>query len=552
MILNIQPKKFTTFLMKTQNTILSAAFIITISTGLNAILGLVKSRVLTANFGVSEDLAVFYLAERIPNLIYSVIIVGAVSTVFIPVFTGLLGKDKQKAYETASATMNATLIFFMFFCVLMYIFSEQLMALLLAGARNSPDYTGKIILGSRLIKLMAIGQIFLVAGSLVTSLLQSFKFFLLPAIAPIAFNIGIISTVMLTASKNGIYSAAYGIILGGILHFLVQIPLIRTTNFKYKLSLNLADNGLRQTLKLIPPRLFSVLLANLAGLIDNAIALMVSFQSVVYLKLAVQLQTLPVNLFGLSMASAALPTLSEEAEDLDKFKKTFLTSLHQTMFLVLPISAILFVLRIPAVRLTYGVSRFPWEATVTTSYILAFYSISIFAQSANYLISRAFYALKDTYTPIKVGVFTAVLNVAISYVLITKLNYGAEAVAIAFSTTTFIDSLALIFLLNKKVGGFEFNKLVKPFIKIALASFSMAITLYIPMKLLDFHVLDTTKTINLMILTAIAGASGGLTYLVFTQIFNVEEVELLYKILRKLNLKKKTVPVPSSEAGINS
>jgi putative peptidoglycan lipid II flippase len=508
--------------------------------------------VLTAYFGVSEDLAVFYLAEKIPNLIYSVIIVGAVSTVFIPVFTGLLGKDKKKAYETASATMNATLIFFLFFCVLMFVFSDQLMALLLTGAKATDSYGQKVLLGGKLIKLMAIGQIFLVAGSLLTSLLQSFKYFLLPALAPIAFNIGIIICVIFLSPDKGIYAAAYGVILGSIFHFLIQIPLVKRTNFKYRLSLNLRDKGLMETIKLIPPRLFSVLTTNISGIFTNGIALMVSFQAVVYLKLAVQLQSLPVNLFGLSMASAALPTLSGETENMEKFKKTFLTSLHQTMYLVLPVSAILFVLRLPAVRLTYGVSNFPWEATVYTSYILAFYSISIFAQSANYLITRAFYALKDTITPIKIGFFTTIINVALSYLLIAKFNFGAEAVAIAFSATTLIDSVALIIFLNKKVGGFDKEKLIKPFVKIAFSAFLMAITLYIPMKVLDIRVLDTTRTLNLIILTFIAGVSGIVTYLFFTKIFKVEEIELLYKLIRKLNLQKKTVPVPSSEAGINS
>jgi len=552
MILHIEPKKFTTFLLRTQNSILSAAFIITVATGVNAVLGLIKSRVLTAYFGVSEDLAVFYLAEKIPNLIYSIVIVGAVSTVFIPVFTGLLVKDKKKAYETASATMNVTLIFFLVLCVLMFVFSHQLMALLLTGARNTPDYNYQVKLGSELIRLMVFGQIFLVAGSLITSLLQSFKYFLLPALAPLAFNLGLIFGVVFLAPTYGIYSAGYGVIFGSLLHLLIQIPLVKKTSFKYHLSLNLADKGFRETLRLIPPRLFSVLTANIAGIVTNSIALVVSFQSVVYLKLAVQLQTLPVSLFGLSMASAALPTLSSETDDMEKFKKTFLTSLHQTLYLVLPVSAILFVLRLPAVRLTYGISNFPWEATVYTSYILAFYSISIFSQSANYLITRAFYALKDTLTPIKVSAVTTIMNVSLTYVLITKFNFGAEAVAIAFTTTTLIDSMALIILLNKRVGGFDRNKLIKPFAKIATSAFLMAITLYIPMKLLDIRVLDTTKTFNLILLTGIAGTSGLVTYLFFTKIFRVEEIELLYKLIRKLNLKKKVVPVPSSEAGINS
>ena len=536
MPINIRTNQFSEFLLKTQNTILSAAFILSITSGINAFLGFVKGRLLARYFGVSDVLAVFYTADRIPNLIYSVLIVGAVSTIFIPVFTDLLTKDKDKAYKTASSMMNATLFFFLVFGILMFFVSPQTITVLSIGKFNPSEVT----LGSNLMRIMLLSQLILVGGSLITSVLQSFKYFLIPAFAPVAYNLGMIFGTIFLSSSIGIYGPAVGMVFGAFLYLLIQIPLLYSTRFSFSFSLNLKDTHLKEMFSLMPPRIISVLLANALATINNSLAILVSAPSVIFLKFGDQLQSFPVNLFGFSIAAAALPTLSSESgiETGDKFKKTFLTSFHQMMFLIMPASVILLILRVPVVRIVYGVANFPWEATIKTSYVLAFFSLSIFAQGANYLITRAFYALKDTKTPVKVSAVTVILNVLISLSLVTYWKMGVWAVALSYSITSILDMGILLYLLSRKVGGWSFEELIVPFIKISYAALLMGITLYLPVKLLDKVVFDTTRTINLLTLTGIAGFCGMATYLVFTKLFRVEEIELFYKLARKLNLAK--------------
>jgi putative peptidoglycan lipid II flippase len=200
---------------------------------------------------------------------------------------------------------------------------------------------------------------------------------------------------------------------------------------------------------------------------------------------------------------------------------------------------ILFVLRVPVVRIVYGVSNFPWETTLETASVLAIFSISIFAQSANYLITRSFYALKDTATPVFVAIITFVVNVTLSAIFVVVLKYNVWAVAFSYSITSLLDMLILLYLLDKKTGSFGNKDLFWPFAKVSISAILMGITLYVPIKLLDQVIFDTTRTINLLALTIIAGLCGVVTYLVFTKIFRVEEIELLYSIVRKLNLSKK-------------
>lgn len=539
MRIEIRSKNLSGFLFRTQNTILSAAFILAAASGVSAVLGLVKTRLLASFFGVSRDLTVFYTADKLPNLVYSVLVVGAVSTVFIPVFTSLLKKEGETAFDVASSIINSTLILFIAIGSIMFVLSPQLINLLAVGNFSQEE----INLGSNLMRIMLASQILLVAGSLSTSILQSFKYFVIPALAPVFYNIGMIAGIVFLSSKIGIYGPAAGVVIGSALHFMIQIPLLRKSGFKFSLTLNLKDKDFRKMFALVPPRITSVLISNLIQTINNSLAILVSAPSVIFLKFADQLQTFPVSLFGISMASASLPTLSAQASpnEKDKFKETFLTSFHQMIYLVMPLSAILLILRIPAIRLVYGVSNFPWEATIRTAQTLAFFSISIFAQSANYLITRAFYALKDTATPVAVNIVTALINISLSIYFVTTVKLGVWAIALSYTITSILDMCVLMFLLNKKVGGFEKDKLFIPFTKISWATASMGIMLYIPMKLLDQFVFDTTKTINLLVLTLVAGLIGMGTYIFLTKMLKVSEIQLFYKLLKRLKISKKDI-----------
>jgi len=532
--------KITKFITKKQNGILSAALVISISSAVNALLGFLKSRLLANYFGVSNELAIFYTADRIPNLIYSILVVGAISTVFIPTFTQNLKQSKQKAFESASSIITTTLILFLILSISVFLFSYQIIKIL---TLNKFSYD-QIVLGSNLMRIMIISQVLLVISSLITSILQSFKYFLIPAIAPVLYNIGMIFGIILLSNKFGIYGPAYGVAFGAFLNLIVQIPLLKKTQFKYNFNINLNDKSLKQMMVLVPPRILSVSMSNIVATINNSLAILISTSSVVHLKFATQLQTFPVSLFGLSMAQALLPTLSKEADpsDREKFKQTLITTLHQTMFLVIPLSVIFLILRVPIVRIVYGVSNFPWESTVKTSYALAFFSLSIFAQSANYILSRGFYALKDTKTPVLINLFTIFLNILLTMFFVLYLKLGVWSIAFSYTITTILDMLLYFIFLNKKVNQFNVQEILVPFSKISASAVLMGISLYVPLKILDQYIFDTQYTIQLIILTIIAGSIGMAVYLLLTKLFNVQEINLFYKLLKKLHILNTQLP----------
>lgn len=242
----------------------------------------------------------------------------------------------------------------------------------------------------------------------------------------------------------------------------------------------------------------------------------------------------PVALFGQTIAQAAFPVLSREKDKPEEFKATFINSFNQMLYLVLPVSVLFLVLRIPLVRLVFGASKFDWPATVATGQTLALFSISIFAQALITLVLRAFYALHDTKIPLIIsGVSTAAL-ILLAYLFIQVMHFGVQSLGLAYSLASLLQLIVLFLLLEKRVGGFGKSSLFPSWTKFFLSSFLTAFALYIPLKLLDQLVFDTTRTINLIVLTGISSSLGLGLYLFLTWFFDVKEAQAYVLMFKKV------------------
>lgn len=527
------------FLFNAQNTIISAALVISGMYAVSAVLGLFRTRLLSHYYGASEALGVFYTADRIPSFIYSFLVVGTLSVIFIPLFTQAYKKNHDQSWVFASTVIALGTSAFFILGLASYILAPQIIGLLSVGRFTQ----SQLELGVDLMRIMLIGQLFLVISSFCSAILQSFKYFFVAALAPVMYNLGMLLGTIALHSSFGIYAPAISVIFGALLHFLVQLPmLLFVVKPKFSLALKYRSASFQELVKLLPARMFGAVVSQIAPTINTSLAVLVSTSSVVYLRNAVQIQNFPVLLFGASMAQAALPSLSLESGDAqqDKFKKTFLTTFHQMMFFVLPASVLLLVLRVPIVRFAVGTPNYPWEATLSTALVLGLFSLSVFSQSSVFLLNRAFYALKDTLSPVIVSVITISISTIIGLFLIVVKGYGIWSVALAFSIGSFLDVILMTAVLSRKLGGFSFNELVVPFAKITAAALFMGLSLYIPIKILDIKYIDTSRTVNLLILTSIAGAFGSLSYLFFTKVFRVAEISLLYSLIKRFSLKSVT------------
>ncbi|MCX6783878.1 MAG: murein biosynthesis integral membrane protein MurJ [candidate division WWE3 bacterium] len=540
---------FKNLFLKRQESIITAAALIGLTLLGSGLLGFIRDRLAANFFGDSTPLGLFYLADKLPNFIFSVLVIGGFSTAVIPVFTKYLKNDVATAWELSSQILSVVLVGFAGLGVILFIFATPIASLLTSSKLSPSDFATLVTL----LRILLLGQLLLIVSNFLTCLLQSHKHFLIPALSPIFYNLGLIVGIV-AASRFGIIAAAWGAVLGACMHLAIQIPALKQIDFKFKPQINLRAPAFLETMHLLGPRTLTIIVSQLSILIDSWLAAWVSVAAIVPYTFALHLQNVPLGIFGVSISAALFPTLSQKAliEDKTEFKKTFLTSFLQLSFLILPAAAVLLVLRVPAIRLVFGASRFSWEATLTAAYTLAFLALALFPQAAALSITKAFYALKDSKTPFIINCAGTIINIIVAILFIRVFHLGVWGLSLAYFISSSIECILLFTYLAKTLNGFSIVDFGKPFIKICAATFIMAGCLYLPLKQLDLYALDTSRTINLVILTAIAGLAGVISYLILTWLFKVQEIRLLYSLVNKIIKKPATAPeIPNYETTTN-
>lgn len=520
-----------------QNSILSGAMVLMVTVAASKFLGLIRDRLLAQTFEPSE-VAVFFAAFRIPDLLFQLLIFGAVSVAFIPVFTDYLHKKSEKeAFEFASDILNIVLLFFIFISIIVFIFAGNITDFIVPGFNAEQKQTT-----ASLTQIIMLGQILLVVGAFFAGICQAYQRFIIPALAAVFYNVGIICGIVFFAPFFGISGPALGVIIGAAMHILVQISLVSKLGFRHRISLDCFSEGIREILGMMSIRTLGVAAEQLNETVGVILASLISASSVTFLTFATHLQTVPIGLFGATLAQAALPVLSREKTtgEEGEFKTTLLTTLHQIMFLSLPAAAILIVLRIPAVRLVFGASLFDWTATVLTGRTVAWLAVGLTAQAVNLLLVRGFYAFKDTKTPVLASVLTVTLNIVLSYYFVKYLHLEVWSLGLAYAVSVNLALVLLIYFLSQKVGGLSLKRLLVPAFKMLFAAFIAAVCLYIPIKALDQLVFDTTKTVNLIILTGIASFFGLSVYIFLVWLLKVKELETFGNLIKKLYRMKWT------------
>jgi putative peptidoglycan lipid II flippase len=549
------------FLNSEQGSIFSAAFVVMVMIAVSRVLGLVRNRVL-AHFFSAETLSVYFAAFRLPEVVFEILIFGALSSAFIPTFTSYLSRrEHQEAWYITSVSINIALALFLLTAIPFWIFSRPLYQIVAPGFNSS-----QVEVVARLARILFLSQGFFILSYFLTAVLESFKRFLVPAIAPLFYNLGIILGTIIGANRWGIYAPTIGAVFGAFFHFLVQIPLAVRLGFRPRLKLDFFHPGVRKIGRLALPRVIELTFLQITKATELFFASLVSAAAYTYFTFANSLQLLLVGLFGVSVAKASLPTFSYQTAngDLSQFKKTFISLFNKIIFLTMPGAVFLAVLRIPLVRLIFGAARFTWESTVQTGLALSAFCLSIFAQALIYLLTRAFWAFQETKTPVKISLSTIFLNIFLGAVFILGFQLPIWSLALSFSLSTLVQMVLLLSFLIPKFKEFELKKILLPFGKITFASLIAGSLMFVFLKILDrsvwdkrlsflkwfglklpvsfnYFVLDTRYTSNLIFLTAIVSLIGLLTYLALVKILKVEELKLFSHFFRRFKKSRRNI-----------
>ncbi|TSC87561.1 MAG: Uncharacterized protein G01um10147_539 [Microgenomates group bacterium Gr01-1014_7] len=502
------------------------------------ILGLVRDRLLAHVFP-PNTIDIFWAAFRLPDLIFQIVILGTLSVAFIPVFTEYFenerssspNKGRENAFALARAILNVSLSIFILAAILIYIFAPIITTFIAPGF--TAEKQAQVV---ALTRIIIFGQVLLVLGSFFIGILQSFQRFIIPALAPVFYNFGIILGIVIFSKTWGITGAAFGVVIGAGLHAAVQLPLIWSLGFRFKFPLGFFHPGVKEILQLMSVRTLGLAAEQINETVGLALASLASVGSVTYLTFAQHLQVVPIGLFGATLAQAALPVLSSEKARgrIDEFKITLLTTMHQILFLALPATAILIVMRIPVVRLVFGASQFDWKATVLTGATLAFLAIGLAAQAVSLLLVRGFYAMKDTKTPVIVSLIVVLVNIALSFYFILGLHLAVWSIGLSFSISAILSGILLFWTLHFKVGKFNLKAVLIPLAKMLMATAIMGVALYVPIKLLDQVIFDTTRTVNLLILTGISSIFALSVYILLVWFLRVRELQTYSDLITRI------------------
>ena len=527
-------------LFRRQTNILSAAVVLMIMVLASRILGFVRNRLLAGNFffpGSEWQLDVYFAAFRIPDMLFQLLVMGVLSAAFIPIFSRLLSSNAKRAWVLASTAINAGFLVFLFLSLVIFIWTPQFCSLI------APNFNFReLSLMVSLTRLMLLAQMFFIVSSFLTGILQSHQRFLIPALAPVAYNLGIILGIIFLTPYVGIYGPTIGVILGAFLHFVIQLPLLFHLGFKYQPVLLFKDACVKKMFKLMLPQTLSLAILQFPPSAVVFIATSLTAGSLSIFNFAQQLNDFPIGLFGLTIGQAALPVLSVEADrDIRQFEKTLTACLRQILYLALPVSVLFLVLRIPIVRLAFGAKTFPWEATITTGNVLALLSLSIFAQAMTQMLIRAFYAFNNTKTPFFISIAYVLLYIVLAFWLTFALDLKVLGLALAVSASSIFQMLCLVIFLQKKIFFIKKASFYVPVGKIFLTTLLTGVALWFPMKFIDSFVLDTTKTINLIFLTIVTTICGLGVYLIFSYIFKIEEFGKLLKLIRRFGAWKEVL-----------
>lgn len=517
-------------LNRQNNSILSAATIIAASYLASALLGLIRNRLLASHFfgGLESHLDVYFAAFVIPDTVFQLLVVGALSAAFIPVYQEYSVHSKKEANRMANATLTSLGLILIVIITLIIIFAHPLASLI----SHYPPH--QLELMSNLIRLMSVAQLFFAVSAFLTGVLQARKRFLIPAIAPIFYNLGTILGIILLSSSFGIYSAAIGVVFGAFLHMLVQLPFTKNLGFFPRFYYRPQHSGVKNLFRLMPPRTAALGLSQIERWVAVNLTSLLAAGSLSIFNFARQLYALPISLFGVSLGQASFPVLSSSVHTQDKkkhFVKVLTQSVLQIFYFALPASVLILILRIPLVRLTFGASNFPWQATLLTGKALAFLSISIAPQAVNQLLTRTFHALKDTRTPLKVSLFTIIFFIVSAYTSSKVFGLGIVGITISLSVSNIINFFIMYFLLKKKLPSFS---ITRPISQMVLISIFMGISLWLPFRFFDQFVFDTTRTLPLILLTIIVSSMGLAVYLLFSFLFKISQLQQILQLVSRL------------------
>lgn len=572
--------KVKNLLSKEQTQILETAFILMLPVMLSKILGQVFQLLLASTYGLQDSrLNQFFIANAIPELLTSVLMVGAIGTVTIPILITVKDKEGEKAFfKVYSSLANVAILMFTVISVLLIIFADLVIPAAISLVNPEvPLNDAEINNVVWMMRALIVPQFILGISVFLSVGLNVYDRYLLPQLSPLFYNVGriIVFVVMLPLIDKSPWAIVAATYLGAIFHLIIQIPLFIHLKIKYSLHINFHDENTKEVVKLGIPRII-VLASDQVGLLINNFISVAFIAGPAALNFAKSLYLLIPSLFGYTFSYASYPTLARlfNKKDYDQIKQIAQKTIQEIFFISIPFVVTLMVLRVPVVRLVYGIlpnTSFSLDDTYQVAWLMLFFSVGLIFITARWFLFSMFYAARDTLTPSLVTIGSLIGVVLFSTLFTNFLSYntdfaissidwnfnnlfsrspvpnraGVGGIALAMSFVYSIEFIVMLILFHKKKLKMDVRSMLESSFKKFVAGATMFVVMYFTYKtwlVLAYALPDQASTttysgsttINLLILTTITTVTGFLVYFLMSHLLKIHELKVLSKYLNPI------------------
>ncbi|MGO5426744.1 murein biosynthesis integral membrane protein MurJ [Fusobacterium mortiferum] len=446
-----------------------SGLLVMIITMVSRVLGLVRAGIIAYYFGASAMTDAFFSAFKISNFFRQLLGEGALGSSFIPLYNERVESEgEENSKQFIYSILNLLFVFSTIVTILMIIFSQGIIDGIVSGF---PDETK--IIASRLLKIMSVYFVFISLSGMVCAILNNFKQFAVPASTSIFFNLAIILASMYFGKTYGIDALAYGVVVGGLFQLLVVLPAFFKIMKGYSFKIDWKDPYLKKIFIMICPMLVGIVARQVNTIVDQMFASYLAEGGVSALENATRLYLLPVGVFGVSISTVIFPALSKamSKNDLDGATDNIVKGLNILLFLIIPSTAVLTFYAPEVIRLTLSYGKFDEEAVRVTSQALLYYSLGLYFYTAIYLMTRAFYSVKNSKYPVKFSIISIVINIVLNFLLIKSMAY--RGLALSTSIASGVNFFLLLIVFRRKYINFSLKKsyifFIKTFIITAIA-----------------------------------------------------------------------------------
>ena len=514
---------------KTTQSVLKASTIMAISNLVASVLGFARNIIISSLFGMGMENDAYISAFTIPDFIYTILVGGALSTAFIPIFSVYIAKgEKEEGLRMGNTVLNLVAILAMAFCLLGEIFTPWLVDTFMQFKGEAFDLTVKLT------RIMFFQCFFMCLTGVCMGIMQSYKNFVPSALGSIYYNVAIVGFGVLLSQVFGLGIAGFSIsvVIGAMANLAAHIRPMRKAGFAYQPVIDMHQDGIHKFFRMLGPVLLGLSVNHINLLVNQYFASGLGASTVSSMKNAQSISQLPVLIFGSTISLSIFPTMSEHfaTGQREEYKKDFSMSFRTVFFLTVPAALGIVALRTPLIRAMYQQGKFRPEDIGAMAVFMLLYSIGTIGYSEQLVLNRAFYSLRDTKTPMLINVVCLLLNVVMSMVFVRI--WGANGLALAYSGAGIASMLILSYYLRKKAGKLRGREILISAGKTLVASVGMFIVLMLGARLLE-QLLPLERKLFQLLEVGILFVVGVAVFFVIAILLRMREVEAVKSIFMR-------------------